>query len=73
MPKGHKVIHKRHVIGRILKAATDAKYPVECIEFAVDGTIVMRPKLDAGAESVTGNDEKGWDKAIHAAHEKRTA
>jgi hypothetical protein len=73
MPKDHKVIHKRHVISRILKAASDAKYPVECIEFAMDGTIVMRPKPDAGAEPVTGNDEQGWDKAIHAAHEKRTA
>ena len=76
MPKDHKVIHKRHVVSRILKAASDAKYPVECIEFAVDGTIVMRPKPDAGAEgaAVTGNDEQGWDKAIqNAAHEKRTA
>jgi hypothetical protein len=49
MPRDHKVIHKRHVISRILKAATDAKYPVETIEFAPDGTVIMRPAVKPDA------------------------
>jgi hypothetical protein len=69
MPKG-KVLHHQRVIGRVFRAAMAAKYPVEEIQFTTDGTIIVRPgKVEVPAE----DDEKKWDKAIHAAHEKRTA
>jgi hypothetical protein len=74
MPKG-KVLHHQRVIGRIFRAAEAAHFPVEHIEFCADGTIIVKPtrpdKLGDAPE--TKNDERRWDKAIHAAHEKRTA
>jgi len=75
MPKG-KVIHHQRVIGRIFRAAEAANFPVETIEFTNDGTIIVRPSKagkPGDAAPVTENLEQGWDKAIHAAHEKRTA
>jgi len=44
MPKG-KVLHHQRVIGRVFRAATAAKYPVETIEFTADGSIVVRPRV----------------------------
>jgi hypothetical protein len=67
MPKG-KVLHHQRVIGRIFRAATAAKYPVEEIEFTADGTIIVRPGKPADVPPVVEDDEKKWDKAIHAAH-----
>ena len=72
MPKG-KVLHHQRVIGRIFRAATAAKYPVEEIEFTADGTIIVRPGKSADVPPVVEDDEKKWDRAIHAAPEKRTA
>ena len=72
MPKG-KVIHHQRVIGRIFRAAEAAHFPVEQIEFCADGTIIVKPRNREDAPVVTGDDEQKWDKAIHAAHEKRTA
>ena len=51
MPKDHKVIHRRHVISRILKAATDANYPVEQIEFTKDGTVILKAAVKPDAAS----------------------
>lgn len=64
MPKG-KVLHHQRVIGRIFRAAKAAHFPVERIEFCADGTIIVKP-------TKPGKDRR-WDKAVHAAHEKRTA
>ena len=59
MPKG-KVLHHQRVIGRVFRAATAAKYPVETIEFTVDGSIIVRPRNqdDAAPVRETKND---WD------------
>jgi hypothetical protein len=43
MPKS-KVLHRQRVIGRVFRAATAAKYPVETIEFTADGSIIVRPR-----------------------------
>jgi hypothetical protein len=44
MPKG-KVLHHQRVMGRVFRAAKAAEYPVETIEFCVDGSIVVRPRV----------------------------
>jgi hypothetical protein len=44
MPRG-KVLHHQRVIGRVFRAATAAKYPVETIEFTADGSIIVRPRV----------------------------
>jgi hypothetical protein len=72
MPKG-KVLDHQRVIGRIFRAAEKAHFPVEQIEFCADGTIIVKPGKPADVPPVVEDDEKKWDKAIHAAHEKRTA
>ena len=65
MPKG-KVLHHQRVIGRVFRAATAAKYPVETIEFTADGNIIVRPvkphdRDDAAPASKTKNE---WDEVI---------
>jgi len=44
MPKG-KVLHHKRVIGRIFRAAEAAKFPVDAVEFAPDGTITVRTRV----------------------------
>jgi hypothetical protein len=44
MPKGKVLLHQR-VMGRVFRAAKAADYPVETIEFCVDGSIVVRPRV----------------------------
>ena len=44
MPKG-KVLHHQRVIGRIFRAAEAAKFPVDAVEFAPDGTITVRTRV----------------------------
>ena len=77
MPKG-KVLHHQRVIGRVFRAATAAKYPVETIEFTVDGSIIVRPR---NQDDVTGqpaasdiSEVNPWDEVLgNAADQKRPA
>jgi hypothetical protein len=61
MPKG-KVVHHQRVIGRILRAASAAHFPVEQIEFTADGTIIVRPKASGqAAPSEIDPNANEWD------------
>ena len=55
----NQVINPERRVRRILRAAVAAKFPIEQIEFAPDGTIVVKPKAS------TPNDESAeneWDR-----------
>jgi hypothetical protein len=52
MPKG-KVLHHQRVIGRILRAAEQAHFPVEQIEFCANGTIIVKPRTSTLAKTKT--------------------
>jgi hypothetical protein len=52
MPKG-KVLHHQRVIGRILRAAEQAHFPVEQIEFCANGTIIVKPGKSSKPDEVS--------------------
>ena len=60
MPKG-KVLHHQRVIGRVFRAATAAKYPVEEIEFTADGNIIVRPVKHHDRDDVVPVTKNEWD------------
>jgi len=63
MPKG-KVLHHQRVMGRVFRAAKAAEYPVETIEFCVDGRIVVRPRVASSVVKPEPNDfDDGNDQA----------
>ena len=61
MPKS-KVLHRQRVIGRVFRAATAAKYPVETIEFTADGNIIVRPVKPHYRDEAADRTKNEWDR-----------
>jgi hypothetical protein len=69
------LVFKERDVRRLIRAFTKEGVPVQGGRVDRDGNIEVftgEPE-DSPSGPMTGNEERGWDKAIHAAHEKRTA